>query len=185
MSRLTSRGGGMMVNPPGDAPMKILLPLDGSDAALDAVRFALRLAADGLRTEFVLANVQEPAHLYELLLARDVNTVDAVASASAEAGLHALAGGKALVEAAGAPYELEVASGDAAHALLDMVERFGCDLVVMGARSSTSLRSALLGSVSNEMLHACPVPVMLVRPAEAVDDENEPNPADEEGQSQG
>jgi nucleotide-binding universal stress UspA family protein len=168
-----------------EVPMKILLPLDGSDAALDAVRFALRLAADGLRTEFVLANVQEPAHLYELLLARGVNTVDAVEVARAEAGLHALAGGEALLKAAGLPYEVEVTSGDAAHGLLDIAERFGCDLVVMGARGSATLRSALLGSVSHEMLHASPVPVLVVRPQEPVDDEVEPNPGSEDGEAQG
>lgn len=43
--------------------MKILLPFDGSAGALDAVRFALRLASDGLDTSVVLANVQEPASL--------------------------------------------------------------------------------------------------------------------------
>ena len=165
--------------------MKILLPLDGSEAALEAVRFVLRLAGAGLRCDCLLANVQEPAHLYELLMARGVNTVDAVEAARAEAGLHALAGGEALLKAARVPYEVEVASGDAVHALVDLVERFGCDLVVMGARGSGTLRSALLGSVSHEMLHACPVPVTVVHLDEPVDDEPEPNPADEEGTSQG
>ena len=165
--------------------MKILLPLDGSDDALEAVRFVLRLAADGLRCDCVLANVQEPAHLYELLMARGVNTVEAVDAARAEAGLHALAGGEALLKAAGVAYEVEVASGDAAHALVDIAERFGCELVVMGAHGSGGLRSALLGSVSHEMLHACPVPVTVVHPAEADDDELESSPSDEEGGSQG
>lgn len=40
--------------------MKILLPFDGSATALDAVRFAISLAASGLETSVVLANVQEP-----------------------------------------------------------------------------------------------------------------------------
>ena len=49
--------------------MKILLPLDGSEPALDAVRHAMRLVREGLRAEFVLANVQEPVYLYEMVLA--------------------------------------------------------------------------------------------------------------------
>ncbi len=148
--------------------MKILLPLDGSASSLDAVRFALGLVGGGLRAEFVLANVQEPAHLYEILIARGVEAADV---ARAEAGLHALAPAEALLRDAGIAWEHEVASGDPAHVLVDIVERFGCDLVVMGARGTGTLRSALLGSVSHEVLHASPVPVLIVKPAEAEDDE--------------
>jgi nucleotide-binding universal stress UspA family protein len=69
-----------------------------------------------------------------------------------------------LLKQAGIAYECEVAKGDPAHTLLDILERFGCDLVIMGARGLGSLRSALLGSVSHEMLHAAGVPVMIVKP---------------------
>ena len=50
--------------------MKILLPIDGSDTALEAVRQALRMVNEGLRASLVLANVQEPATLYEMLANR-------------------------------------------------------------------------------------------------------------------
>jgi nucleotide-binding universal stress UspA family protein len=142
--------------------MKILLPIDGSPASLDAVRAALALVADGLRASMVLANVQEPATLYEMLLAHDPEVIEQV---SAKAGLHLLEPAEALVRAAGLDYEREVASGDPAHTLVEIVERFGCDLVVMGARGMGRLRSALLGSVAHEVLHAAPVPVMVVKQA--------------------
>jgi nucleotide-binding universal stress UspA family protein len=142
--------------------MKILLPIDGSPASLDAVRAALALVADGLRASVVLANVQEPATLYEMLLAHDPEVIEQV---SAKAGLHLLEPAEALVRAAGLDYEREVASGDPAHTLVEIVERFGCDLVVMGARGMGRLRSALLGSVAHEVLHAAPVPVMVVKQA--------------------
>ena len=41
--------------------MKFLIPLDGSELALDAVRYAVRLVHAGLHASFVLANVEEPA----------------------------------------------------------------------------------------------------------------------------
>jgi nucleotide-binding universal stress UspA family protein len=143
--------------------MKILLPFDGSAMALEAVRFVIRMAADGLDTSVVLANVQEPASLYELMVAHDPQVIE---QASAAAGTNTLQAARVLLEAAGLAYEEEVASGDPAHTLVDILENYGCDLVVMGASGTSALRSALLGSVSNEVLHAAGVPVMIVKGAE-------------------
>ncbi len=143
--------------------MKILLPVDGSDISLEAVRFAVRLARDGLDASVVLANVQEPASLYEILVAHDAEVLDRI---SAEAGVHAMMQAEALLQQAGIAYEREVAKGDPAHTLVDILENYGCDLVVMGARGQGTLRSALLGSVSHEVLHAAGVPVMIVKPAQ-------------------
>ncbi|WP_342619376.1 universal stress protein [Rhodoferax sp. GW822-FHT02A01] len=141
--------------------MKLLLPVDGSEFSLEAVRFAIRLVADGLRADVVLANVQEPANLYELIVAHNPEVIEQV---SADAGMHALRSAQALLEAAGIAYESEVAQGDPAHTIVDIVERFGCQMVIMGARGQSGLRRALMGSVSNEVLHACPVPVLIAQP---------------------
>ena len=140
--------------------MKILLPVDGSEVSLEAVRFAIRLAKDGLQTSVVLANVQEPSSLYEMVVVQDP---EALQRASAAAGVHTLEAARVLLVDAGIEVEREVASGDPAHTIVDIVERFGCDMVVMGASGTSSLRSALLGSVSNEVLHAAGVPVMIVK----------------------
>jgi nucleotide-binding universal stress UspA family protein len=151
--------------------MKILVPVDGSAVSLDAVRFAIRMARDGLNTSIVLANVQESATLYELVVAHDPQVIEQV---SAEAGAHTLAAAEVLLKEANIDYHCEVGSGDPAHTLVDILENFGCDLVVMGASGMTTLRSALLGSVSNEVLHAAAVPVMIVKTAPIADvDETE------------
>jgi nucleotide-binding universal stress UspA family protein len=145
--------------------MKILVPVDGSAASLQAVRQALLMIQGGLKATLVLANVQEPATLYEMLLAHDPQVIEQV---SADAGLNLLEPARALVRAAGVEHEIEVASGDPAHTLIDVLENFRCDMVVMGARGMGTLRSAMLGSVSHEVLHAAQVPVLIVKqPAEA------------------
>ncbi len=140
--------------------MKILLPVDGSVVAMEAVRFVIRMARAGLETSVVLANVQEPATLYELVVSHDPQVIEQV---SVAAGAHTLEAAQALLDEAHIPYEYEVASGDPAHTIIDILERFECDLVVMGASGMSTLRSALLGSVSNEVLHAAGVPVMIVK----------------------
>ena len=146
--------------------MKILLPVDGSAVSLEAVRFAIRMAQSGLESSMVLANVQEPATLYEWVVAHDQQVL---AEVSAAAGAHTLEAAQALLDAAGIAYECEVASGDPAHTLIDILENFQCDLVVMGASGPSTLRRALLGSVSNEVLHAAGVPVMIVKALEPAD----------------
>jgi nucleotide-binding universal stress UspA family protein len=151
---------------------RILIAVDGSELSLDAVHHALQLVQDGLRAEFVLANVQEPASLYELAVSRDP---DLIAAASLEAGEHLMAPARALLDAAGLSYDTEVGVGDPVHTLVDIIESTGCALAIVGARGEGALRSALLGSVSQELVHASPVPVTVVKHAEVpeVDEENE------------
>lgn len=148
--------------------MKILLPFDGSASAVAAVRTAIRLIDDGLDASVVLANVQEPASLYELMVAHDPQVIE---QASAAAGAHTLQVAQALLEDAGIVYESDVANGDPANMLLELIENYGCDLVIMGASGTSALRSALLGSVSNEVLHAAGVPVMIVKNPEQDNDD--------------
>lgn len=141
---------------------KILIPVDGSELSLDAVRHALALRHQGLNAEFVLANVQEPASLYELLTMLDYDRVRGVA---AGAGEHLLERAREMCDAAGATYECEVASGDPAHTLMDIAERFSCDAIIVGARGHGGLLGPHLGSVSQVLAEASSIPVTVVKHA--------------------
>lgn len=144
--------------------MKILVPVDGSEAALDAVRYALRLRQEGLDATFLLATVQEPTFLYEMVLAPDADVLERVSGA---AGSRALAGAEALFNAAGVPFAREIGSGEPVPTLIEMCERHGCEAIILGARGLGVLRSALLGSVSQGVLHASTLPVTVVKHAGA------------------
>lgn len=140
--------------------MKILLPVDGSEAALAAVRHALHLYSEGLRAGFVLATVQEPTYAFEMMVAPDAEVLERVTGA---VGARALKSAEALFEAAGLAFEREIGSGDPASTLLEIAQRFGCEGIVMGARGRGALRSALLGSVSQAVLQASPWPITIVK----------------------
>ena len=140
--------------------MKILIPVDGSELSLKAMRVAMNLLQQGLSGSLVLANVQEPANLYEMVVAPDSEILQRVSTA---AGVDALEKAEGLLMEAGVVYEREIATGDPAHTIVDIAERFACDMIIMGARGASALRSALLGSVSNEVLHSAHVPVMIVK----------------------
>lgn len=141
--------------------LKVLIPVDGSEHALLAVHHVLRLVGAGLKVRCVVANVQDTANLYELVTAHDPNVLQKV---NDEAGHDLIRSAVQLLEAARVPVEQEVVTGDPAHMLVDIVERLGCDVIVMSARGG-GLRAAVLGSVSQEMVQISPVPVTLVKAA--------------------
>ena len=140
--------------------MKILVPVDGSEPALDAVRYALQLQRAGLQANFVLVTVQDPVYLYEMVLAPDADVLQRVSGA---VGSHALEGAEALFKEAGVPFEREIGSGDPAQTLIEIAVRYGCEAIIMGARGMGALRSALLGSVSQAVLLGAKVPVTIVK----------------------
>lgn len=152
--------------------MKILLAVDGSAQSLEAVRFVVRLVDEGLQASLVLANVQEPASLYELVRLHDAQAIEQV---SAGAAASALEVARALLDRAEIGYEAEAASGAAAPTLVELAERFGCDAVFMGARGLGDSGMAGLGSVAHAVLNASAVPVTIVKQATQADAGAEPD----------
>jgi nucleotide-binding universal stress UspA family protein len=145
-----------------ETPMKILLAVDGSEGSLAAAHHALQLVRSGLQASFVLANVQEPASLYEVVVAHDAEVIEQV---SAAAAAHSLAPAQALLRAAGIEFETEVGHGDPGHLLVEIVERCGCDMVVIGARGMEPFDGGSLGPVASSVQQHASVPVTVVKRA--------------------
>ena len=137
--------------------MKILLPVDGSASSLAAVRLALQWRAQGLAASYVLVNVQEPPSLYEVVVAHDADVLSDVRRA---AGADLLAPAESLLQAAGAEWETEVAGGEPGNLLVELLENYGCDAVVMGAGEGSQV-----GRVTLALLEHAQVPVTCVRAA--------------------
>jgi nucleotide-binding universal stress UspA family protein len=148
--------------------MNILLPIDGSAQALAAAAHALLLQREGLRTNFVLAAIQEPIYGYEMMLPADERLVERLSGA---AGERALMEAKALFASAGVTVKCEIDSGDPATMLLEIAKRCGCEAIIMGARGMGFLRSALLGSVSQAILQRATIPVTIVNHSAAKNSE--------------
>lgn len=143
--------------------MKILVPVDGSPLSLDALRHALWLVKQGLPAELLLANVQAPASLYEIVVAHDPDVINDVRTG---AGAHLLESARELCRSAGVPFECEVVAGDPVRALCELAEERGCVQIVVGVHGKGALATALLGSVPHALAHAAPVPVTLVKSPE-------------------
>lgn len=140
--------------------MKILLPVDGSEASFDAVRHALDLYREGLKASFLLATVQWPVHTYEIIFAPDDNVLERLTGAVGE---RALVRAEALLVEEGVAFQREIFSGDPAETLVSMAVQHGCQAIIMGARGRGALHGALLGSVSMAVLQTSPLPVTIVK----------------------
>jgi nucleotide-binding universal stress UspA family protein len=142
---------------------KIVVGTDGSDTAAKAVGEAIDLAkASGAQLTIVSAyepvstrRLQDegegaPADVaHEIGPREDVNLVLSAAAAEAK---------KAGVDVQTFPVE-----GDPAEGILDVAEKTGADLVVVGNKGMTGARRFLLGSVPNNISHHAPCSVIIVR----------------------
>lgn len=59
--------------------------------------------------------------------------------------------------------------GDPAHTLVDLIENTQSDMAFIGARGQGAIRGALLGSVSQALAQASPVPLTIVKHAEMLE----------------
>jgi len=144
---------------------RILVPIDGSPTAERGVAEAIAVAR-ALGSRLRLLHVVDP----RLLL------IDFEPSASAQAmmdeqrarGEHLVAEAVARAKAAGADAEGALCR-DPPQRVSDLILQEACqwpaDLIVMGTHGRRGLHRLALGSDAEAVLHASPVPVLLVRSA--------------------
>jgi nucleotide-binding universal stress UspA family protein len=144
---------------------QILVPLDGSSLAEQALSCAITLAR-GLPAELVLLRaIQIPPDILELL---DESTPKLNAIV---AQLETVANGylRTLVERlgeTGLTAQHTVQRGSAAEAILDYAERAKIDQIVMATHGYSGIRRWTHGSVAERVLQAARVPLLLVRVSE-------------------
>ena len=126
---------------------RILVAIDGSSSAHEALHVALDLAAEQ-GTPVTIAHVVDASNGGVLPDAKD----DDALQEALELARHAE------VEP-----ELTLLHGDAAAELAKLAEEIDADLVIVGSRGLGRASASLLGSVSRSTLEACKRPVMVVR----------------------
>ncbi len=140
-------------------PLRILVAIDGKAPCEAAARWVVRLLAGGLIAEVHLLNVQpavESGHL------RMFVSADALQGWYREEGLAALAGARAILEAAQVPCVPHVAVGHAAETIQQFATERKVELLVIGA-GAPALSSLLLGSVASPLLKGADIPVLVAR----------------------
>jgi nucleotide-binding universal stress UspA family protein len=139
----------------------ILVAVDGSEHAERALAEAIDLARLANATLTLVTAVPDAS-----MLGAGAVFAYAVDYDSIQNDLHSQYRDLLDSEKAKVPPEVDsralLLEGRPSRAILDEVESGGHDLVVMGSRGRGGLRSLMLGSASQEVLHASPVPVLVV-----------------------
>lgn len=137
----------------------VLVPLDGTPVAEQAIPYARALLPDGGRV-ILLRVVPEPEPpLIELLW-----TLEAPEDATSQAARAALEKTIAHAGDARLRWEARVAHGNPAEQILQAVTRNAVDIIAMMTAGRGAIGRAVFGSVADRVARASPVPVLLVRP---------------------
>jgi nucleotide-binding universal stress UspA family protein len=145
-------------SPLGAKPFQsILVAVDGSDHAFDAVRVAARLAAALSARITVMTAYHAPSETLG-----EPNYSRALGEAL-EAAQQVLEDARRVTVNAGGPEpQVEWLAGDPAETIVETAKAGGYDLVVMGTLGRGRLGSALLGSVSSTVAAKAARPVLIV-----------------------
>jgi len=141
--------------------MRILVPVDGSECALRALRYALStrdLYRDPIQID--LLNVQRrvaSGNVRRFIPQEQLNEF------YQEEGEAALKTAREVLDASDVPFTVHVAVGEEPECITQYAAEHGCNLIVMGTRGLNTLANMLLGSVSARVIHLSPVPVLLVK----------------------
>ena len=144
--------------------MKILIAVDGSEASLRGVRFAVRLAGALNERQLTLLYVR-PSHTGAVV---SLGAAGPLSEARLEVELGAverevLDEACSLVQQAGLAADRQVESGAPGPAICRVAADGSFDMVVLGSRGHGELKSLLVGSTSAAVIHGAPCPVLVVR----------------------
>jgi nucleotide-binding universal stress UspA family protein len=137
--------------------MKVLIGIDGSEHSFAAAALAGRLLAPG-RDRIALYHSCDTISLAESVNpALHERACQAVSRVMLEEAQSRLPG------ALQADVETMVGDAPESQALVEAAERYGAEMIVVGARGLGRLEGLLLGSVSSSVVRSSQVPVLLVR----------------------
>jgi len=140
---------------------KLLVPFDGSDNALRALRYATSIALEHRPVAIHVVTVHDMPEEYgymEVYVPREK-----LAELQRQTSQARLAVAEEILEQAAVPYETEILIGQTAEAIARRADELGCDGIVMGTRGMTAIGGLVMGSIATKVVHAAHVPVTLVK----------------------
>jgi len=141
--------------------MNILIPVDGSENGLCAVKHAVALSAQMKQPpQFFLLNVQWNVAAGNVKLFISQDTIN---DYYREQGMAALEKARAILDEANLAYQYHISIGRPAEAIVQYAEEQKADQIIIGAQGEESLAKLLLGSVTSKVAQMSKIPVTIAR----------------------
>ena len=140
----------------------ILVPIDGSEPSLEAVRMALRVLGFCPACKLTVLYVVDKLVLAELIRfsKRDEKEVEAELE---EQGRRYLESTRKEAQQHGVPAECQIARGDPFEEIIAAANNLNVDLIIMGHTGRRGTTRVLIGSVTERVLDYAPCPVLVMR----------------------
>jgi nucleotide-binding universal stress UspA family protein len=142
-------------------PMKLLIPVDGSECAKRATAKLVDMLGwckNPPQIDLIAVHLPVPRLPNMSVVVSD----EMVQRYYDEECAAMLAPSKAVLDAAGVRYSVHTRVGPIAETIVDQATKSDSDMVLMGTRGMTALSNMVLGSVATRVLHLARIPVVLV-----------------------
>lgn len=149
----------------------ILVPLDGSKFAEEALPYAAAIGRD--HAELVLLEVVPEPQPARGLLGEELLSAEQVRRAYEGGARTRLESARERWLAERSDVRLEIATGDPAEQILQVTQQLDTDLIVMATHGLDTFGRWVIGSVADRVARTSPIPVMLIRGEEQQEQEKE------------
>lgn len=139
---------------------RILIPVDGSDTSLNAVKALLDARRYDPVERVDLLTVQIPLKTGAFSSGLSQQEIDDYHQEEGQAAVQAASD---LLTQAGVPFETHIAAGAAAETIARVAEETGANEIFMGTRGLGSVSALFMGSVATGVLSLTELPVTLVK----------------------
>ncbi|SCK60552.1 Phosphotransferase system mannitol/fructose-specific IIA domain (Ntr-type) [Variovorax sp. HW608] len=139
--------------------LKVLVPVDSSERALNAVRHAAHMFKGHRVSQVVLLNVQAPL---EAGHACAYHSWDELRKLEEKRGEAVLLPARQILDSAGASYVTQVRLGEVMPTISEVVAANDCNAIVMGTAGRTAIGELISTRLANKLVRHCHVPVIVV-----------------------
>ena len=139
---------------------KILVPFDGSENSMRALEHGLALSSKLKSKLTILYIIDVPPFVY----VQSQQVVNSVMESLEKEAKSVLESGKNQSKKQGVEPETVFLKGnDISSIIIDYGEKNNFDVIVIGSRGHGKVKTALLGSVSHNVLHNSKIPVIIIK----------------------